>query len=107
MHLARQAISNFEPCLSVLTDTPAPKFLKVISLLLAPLEFLLFFFLFLGFLFFHFRVIFGVVHQENDGFLRFHRDRCPWRQLVVTQAQVHLQGIVKKLVAVGPSNKNG
>jgi hypothetical protein len=26
---------------------------------------------------------------------------------VVTQAQVHLQGIVKKLVAVGPSNKNG
>ena len=67
----------------------------------------LIFFLFLGFLLFHFRVIFGVVHQENDGFLRFHRDRCPWRQLVVTQAQVHLQGIVKKLVAVGPSNKNG
>jgi hypothetical protein len=26
---------------------------------------------------------------------------------VVTQAQVHLQGIVKKLVAVGPRNKNG
>ena len=66
-----------------------------------------YFFLFLGFLLFHFRVIFGVVHQENDGFLRFHRDRCPWRQLVVTQAQVHLQGIVKKLVAVGPRNKNG